>query len=241
MNPFFVSLFSGGSLPAPDLPKVFFDTGQSNDEGRALNSNATSGELSAQPNVQIWQSDIQDFEQYNAGAGNIYAAPNCHDMWLGFAQITPEPVYVVKWAVGATDILEHLPGGSVYDVWVADFVNPAKAWLDANVGAYDAYVTFRQGERDSTNQPGADAYQGRFDTWTAQMKTLFGNNVKIRPFKMYESDARDIQINGYFDAKALTEPNMVVIQSQSLDLLDTVHFSYQGQKDSAQLLLNSLV
>lgn len=226
--------------------RVFILTGQSNAVGKALNSNLTAGELSAQSQLKIWNKTAGAFQDLDIGTNNL-ALSTEHGIENGLAQniLTYFPTgqsYLIKWGVGSTEIAQHLSGGAVYtELWNNYVVSGINNIITSGKIPY-VYLIYSQGERDAnTNDPSPAGeytlFGGRFDTWVSLWQTNFGTDLPIAVLQVKEPGPAGYEmatINGVFDAKALTESKLNVLQTKSLSSIgDNLHFNHNAHKTAA--------
>ena len=222
--------------------KLFLLTGQSNATGAALNSAATTLELSEHNNFKIFQEN-NAFANLSISGNNNYSQNSVtHGLELGLSEIlSNEVVYMAKLGLGSTSITSHLPNyiGDVYARWKNNFVDPAISYLESQNIDYEIIVVYWQGEEDAKTEVASLLYSDRFDELITLYKSNWGANVKIRIMEINAAATPySTTINDVFSVKALTESNLEVIPMKSKGT--QIHFQYTHMKEGAQLLVDSL-
>lgn len=252
----FISSLSaeGGSTPVDPFPpngvRVFLYTGQSNCPGRGLDSDATAQELAEKTNFKIWSKINSRFENLQIGVNNLNSTEDSHGIELGlsnnFESYYPnETVYFIKWGVHSTAILEHLPGGSVYDDFWPNYVIAGINDLIADGKIPFVYWVYTQGERDSNTGEGGqpELYGGRFDQLISQWQSNIGVDMPMCNYELCDPlpsgyDQTGI-VNQVFADKSLTEPLYQVMPTKFLSNLgDDLHYDYTAQKQISILALD---
>lgn len=228
---------SGSTYPKP--VDVFILTGQSNGSGVGENSEATAQELAQNFNVKIYGTTNNAFEGLEIGENNLGSSGSKHGLELGIAQSVQKPIYIIKWALTSTAIVEHLPGGSVYENLYNNYVVEGINQLLDYGYLPRVSIIYVQGERDSNSQVDTDAYPANFDTWVSTWQGHFGTDLPIYVVEIIETDARDVQINQAFANKALTEPNITVIDTADWTSDDDLHYDYDYLKNIASRIVTA--
>lgn len=228
---------AGSTYPQP--VDVFILTGQSNAQGTGLNSEATAGEVSKNFNTRIYNTSTNAFEPLEIGVNNLASALARHGLELGLALYTQKPIYIIKWAVSGTCISEHLTGGSVYNNLFPNYVTEGINQLIDYGKIPRVSLIYAQGECDSNTQVNTDAYSANFDAWVSLWQGHFGTDLPIYAVEIIETEARDAQINQVFASKALTEPNMTVIDTADWTSDDDLHYDYDYLKNIASRIVTA--
>lgn len=236
-----------GVVPPPiETIKVLLLTGQSNAVGFGENSEAPSDEIDQTPTVQIYQKGTT-FEDLNIAGGNNYTHPNetgnWHGLELGMSVYAPEQMYLVKWGVGSTAIIEHLTGGSVYEEFYPNFVIPSIPILEsialAENKTLEYHLVFFQGEQDSTTQDGIDNYASRLNTWVDLWRGNIGSDLHITLMGLTDTNAGLQSINADLEAKADSDPLINYIFMGDEPAVG-YHFTYAGYKSGALKLMQGI-
>ncbi len=227
-----------------DLPvNVIILTGQSNARGTGLNSEATASELDPNPDLMIFDKTT-GFNALDVGTNNIGSNNSQHGIELGLQSAIvgnfTTPVYLIKWAVTSTGIVEHLPGGSVYDELWPNYVQAGINQLINSGKRVQVSLVYIQGERDSNSAGDTAAYPGRLDTWVSQWQTNLGAGLPINCVEIFETNANDQAINTAFADKAASEDNLRVVETGDLTSGDNLHWDYASLKTIAQRVVNNI-
>lgn len=243
MKLFISSLSSkSGDTPFPENGvRVIIQTGQSNADGRAKNSNTTVEERAYTDYAKIWNPLTAQFEQYQYnvnGNGNGSAhpsehGPDLHHIYNWQTYFPDEDVYIIKHAVGGTAIIEHLTGGSVYEVLHPYVVDGLDALIADGKIPY-VYFFFAQGERDATIGTEGTVYYDRYEDLIDLWRTNLG--VQNITWVSYEI-ARDCYprepiINAEINNIGTAYSMISVIPTIDLPTLDGLHFTTQSLRDA---------
>ena len=245
MRMFMQSLPSGEALSTPvfpDLPvngvRVLLITGQSNAQGAVPFDDLPASDLDTFSNIQIWFITNNQLEDLQLGINNKNKPyEDKHGVELGlahqFVSPEPEPLYMIKHALGGTNIDSHLEAsysdeitdGTVWDAFRNDHVRRGINNLLAQGKRPFVYLYWCQGENDSFVSR-VDDYERRFDSWVSMWKADLGADLPFIVCEIIETDSDDTTINNVFRDKALTEPNMRVIDTDGLpDKGDNLHYN----------------
>lgn len=234
----------GGAGPISQPVNVILLTGQSNSIGVGENSDATAEELEVSSDLLIWNESMQGFQGLEIGANNIGASSSKHGIELGLeSEIIDSfntPVHLIKWGVSATGIVEHLPGGSVYDPFWTDYVRVGINSLINAGNTVRVSLVFIQGEKDSNTTEDTNAYSSRLDSWVSQWQSNLGAGLPINLVEIYETNANDTTINTAFANKATLEGNVNVIETGDLSSFDNLHWGYEQLKVIADRVVSSI-
>lgn len=201
-------------------------TGQSNANGTGLNTEASATELLPNAGMPIYNTSANRFQSLEIGVNNIGSALARHGIELGMSINNTKPLYLIKWALTSTCIVNHLPGGTVYDNLYPNYVVEGINQLISLGYTPRVSIIFIQGECDSNSSGNVAAYPANFDTWVAQWKSNLGNDLPFYIVEIIESNTDDEAINAVFAAKALTEPNMTVFDTSDHTTDDGLHYNY---------------
>lgn len=219
--------------------KLLIITGQSNAAGRGFDTDATSDQLAPQPNIKIWVAGIvNDWQDLDVGTNNQSTGTQ-HGVELGvahrYAIDNPnETIYIVKHAIGGTDIDANSPGGSVYQTLHDDFLNPAIDNLLSNNLIPSVYFYFSQGEADS-NSADYLLYAEKLSSLIGHYESKLGKRTQFIFPEILElgANTNESDINDIFNANHVLKDNVFTIQSKAYDANDLQHFSYLGLLDIA--------
>lgn len=230
---------------APDNASwVIILTGQSNADGRGLNSEATTGELAAQPHVQIWNDGTQNFESLDIGTNNqvdASFATTRHGIELGLAKFlpsyAPDTLYLIKHATGATEIRYWLPGGTGYTELFDDYITPALDTLNARQKTPYVSLVWMQGESDTDTQLEADNYASGLDSLVDIYRTRLSPKLPFYAAEIYEGNAKEQTINNTFASFEDTISNFSTIGVAGFGTDDFLHWNYTGYQQVSESLL----
>lgn len=247
----------GASAPA-GVP-LFVVTGESNASGNVLNSEATSPELAARPEVQILNTSTLLFETLNIGAGNNYGeAGGRHGIELELAnaiaagRFTQSSIRIVKSARGGSNIQDWnvgAPSGFWAD-WLTR-INAAKSIYASNGWTMVPYVFYSQGLNDFLGYSifgGAGAttdmavWKTRTVAHLAKIRAELGASTIIVLTKFRSPYAT---LNAKIDEIVAADPYCRSIEAVNDDgtlwNVDGVHMAYPGMKNWCQLFIDEVL
>ena len=245
----FLSSLRGNSSGTPPLPpdpelwvlpdnsvRVTILTGQSNSSGEGYNASATTGELDETTQLILWRQYTNAFANLNIGAGNNY--PNTtskHGIELQLSNLQEGnydyPLYLLKWGVGGTEILEHLKGGTVHQQLYNNFVyRGINHLLGLGKRVFVDFI-FIQGEADSDFTDKQSAYSINLDALFTLWRGILGANLPISLVQIKQRNAGTTVINDIFDTKISS--TVKVIEASALATNDGIHYSYDSLKTIA--------
>jgi hypothetical protein len=220
---------------------VLINLGQSNAKGY-LNINAEDpppSDGAETEALKVWDSVTQTFKNQIKGTSGFAG----YDMPL--QQIVGKyrrQFNIIHGAQGGTNILYHLPGGSVYETAWQDIQDGINHLLNNGKRPF-VWLTFVQGEADTIDQQIVDAYAARSQTWVDNWRTLLGQKLPIimggiNPLGTAQEQIWDEAINAvkrrqYADGVIDAYYEVTGLEHQP----DNLHRSYQGLKDEAKLLI----
>lgn len=258
MRLFVSSLSNSESTPTPPpFPengvRVFLQTGQSNSRGRGLNSDATPEELAIQPQMKIWRLHTGGgFDDLEVPVNN-QTSGTTHSIELGLAKYFndyyPDEIgYIIKVGIDGTPIIEHLPGGEVYDNFYPNFAIPGINRLISEGKIPYVYMIYSQGEADAnpTNWPDGNNptnYVARFDSWVAQWRSNIGADLPIVVYQILDTyDPGSGQINEIFINKDASDDKLHMLATGDLPSVgDNLHFNYTAQKEASVMALDYFI
>lgn len=244
MKLFFSSLRgnSQGSAPIPEpelwvLPdnsvRVTILTGQSNGAGEGYNASASVGEIDETTQLILWRQFTNAFANLNIGAGNNY--PNTtskHGIELQLSNLQEEnydyPLYLLKWCVGGTEILEHLKGGLIHQQLYNNFIYRGINYLLGLGKRVFVDFVMIQGEADSDFVDKQSAYSNNLDALISLWRGILGEDLPISFVQIKQRNAGTTVINDIFETKVTDK--IKVIAASSLDTNDGIHYSYASLK-----------
>ena len=246
-------LSAGGAL-------VLLITGQSNSDGRGLNSAATTAELAVQNRVKIYNTSSNMWEQLDIGTNdnNQAGLGTYHGIELGLANAVRggrlnafDTVYIIKYAVGATAIAEHLPEGSVYETFYNDYVIEGINALVSEGKRPFVSLNYFQGEKDAGDNALTDAFPKKFKSLIELWRDNLGDGLSFSVSEILEGTGytaasgyyNDTLINNVFRNYAARDNRLTVtvLNSGGLSTDDNLHLNYIGLKDLADLWIDNIL
>ena len=245
--------FMGGA--PKELLLVF--TGESNTGGRALNSLATTAEKASTSSVKILNNtSLTSFDDLAIGVNNIidHAGLNPdtteHSWELQLIQrviggtFNTNPTYLVKAGQGGTKIADWYVGATTYlgvNVWqkLQDRVDAAIALRQAAGKSPQVVFFYQQGINDSLNGTNITTWTNDTIAHFAKIRVKYPGSIIIflkipAAFSGY-STAIDNVIAG-------SGANTYSVSSNGATMgIDSNHYSYSGQKQNANTLIEKLL
>ncbi len=225
---------------------VFLIGGQSNAVGEgSLNEDLQSNLQTPHPDVHIWQAGpTAEFVNLQPGFSGYFGGASDGEgfgLELGFGHAmnghTDEEIYLIKYALGATDLAEDWdPNGNnnQHDAFVSR-VGTALAALDAENISYDIEgMLWMQGEADSIVPAQANAYKPNLTAFIADIRSRYGTDMEFVIGRIH--DDMPWHSAGYVDVVrtaqiqvASADPLTHWINTDDLSLTDDdVHFDSNG-------------
>jgi hypothetical protein len=222
----------------PNSVRVTLYTGQSNAGGNGFNAQALASEIDVNPFVKVWQRFLLNFANINISAGNNQPnIGNAHSIELGITQAyelkNDYPLYLIKFSVGGTKALEHIPTGRVYNEFYDDFaVKGINHLLNLGLRVFVDMV-YLQGEGDS-NPADLPYFSSKMDIFINTWRNHLGANLPITFIKVFEVDTFYTQLNQIFQNKANNDSRINVVDNTGSTTNDGIHYTYATLKTLAE-------
>lgn len=235
-----ISQIAGGYSPGgtTDLPGItnplFIFMGESNSNGEALNSSATSEELAPTSVVQILNIYTYLFEDLDIGVNNDGDYLTTHGAELELANMTKandfavSQIHLVKTGYGGTRMSQWLGGSGLY-VELAARVNAALS-IDPT---FTPIIFFSLGINDALYGTPTDnaTWKSQVLEFFSNVRTDFGANI---PIVMTHLPTAYNRYDSTMDEICTEIPYCYTIETADLNLVDAYHYDYLGQKAIAQ-------
>ncbi|MEO1740799.1 MAG: sialate O-acetylesterase [Cyanobacteria bacterium J06629_9] len=237
---------------------VFLIGGQSNAVGEgSLNSELPANLQGLHPDVQIWQdAPSPAFVNLQPGFAGYFGGASDGDgfgLELGFGYgingHTDEEVYIIKYALGGTDLaVDWNPSGNnnQHDAFVSR-VSAALAQLNSAGIHYDIEaMLWMQGEADSIFESQANAYETNLTNFIADMRVRYGADLDFVIGRIH--DAMPWTPLGHVDVVRTAQTNVAAadplthwINTDGYSLTaDNVHFDSDGHLNLGYGFANAL-
>ncbi|MEO0540506.1 MAG: sialate O-acetylesterase [Cyanobacteria bacterium P01_A01_bin.105] len=238
---------------------VFLIGGQSNAVGEgSLNSDLPANLQTPHPDVHIWQEGPSaEFVNLQPGFSGYFGGASDGEgfgLELGFGHNihghTDEEVYLIKYALGGTDLAEDWdPQGhnNQHDAFVTR-VSAALADLSANNISYDIEgMLWMQGEADSIIPAQANAYESNLTAFIADMRSRYGSTLDFVLGRIH--DGMPWHSAGYVDVVRTAQTNVAAadpltqwLNTDDLSLTDDdVHFDSNGHLNLGYRFADSFI
>ena len=233
------SIVGGGDTLRYKLPNdhVFFWIlgGQSNMDGRILNSSGAAADMDEFAKAYMFQPSDSTFEKLNATAGNNITrnVSSSHGPEIYLAKYAEQffpndTIYMAKFAEGGTAINRHLKDAEFYDsLWV----NTVKPAIETTIAANKIPVIsffWMQGETDANTLTNAQSYHLRLDSLIDVWRDSIHKNMPIHFGKIAASNTYKDSINDAFDSRQLLIDNIGIVNSANFSKQDGSHFDLAG-------------
>lgn len=225
---------TNNALPE-DYVRVLFITGQSNAQGRANSSIASAAEKEAHQNALIWSKANGQFEPLKISSySNNQSLPSLHGVELPIAmkfkeKFPNEVVYIVKYALGGSNIDDNYINGGVYNEFKDNFFQPAiNEILNSGKIPY-IHFYYSQGEAEATASRSID-FNFKLNLLIANYKKVLDSKVHFIFPEIITSGilTNDEDINDVFKDFSVTKDNVSVIHSAEYSTDDNLHWNYDG-------------
>ncbi len=230
---------------AEEAALVYLLGGQSNMAGIAQVNALPPSLRVAQDDVAIYWSGwpawrgLQPSSDYSSGSATYFGPEVSFGRAMADAQPQRE-VYLIKHAVGGTDLAEYwYPGsddgdptmGEGYRVWLQTVREGLDALADEGVAYEIAGMIWMQGESDATYDLWAAAYQVNLTHLIDRVREDVG--VQDLPFSLGLIDGRDLaayrdQVRAAQQAVADADPAVHAFETEDLGTYPTDGWHYQG-------------
>lgn len=227
------------------MAKVIFITGQSNAQGRANSLSATPQELEYHQNALIWNNN--EFQPLKISSYfNNQSNPNLHGVELPLAmkfkeEFPNETIYIVKHALGGSNIDANYIGGGVYENFKTNFFEPAINNLLSNGIEPEVYIYYSQGE--------AEANASRYQDFNYKLSLLINNYRNILKSDVHfifpliiENGilTHDTEVNNVFKNYEKNDAKISVIDSVNFPSDDALHWNYDGVNQLGNLVFEEI-
>jgi len=225
---------------------TFIFSGESNSGGLGLNSDLSSGELDANPDIRILNNLTLELDPLDIGTNNLLdheALTNgtTHGWEAGIqthlSTVTGSPrCYIIKTGQGGSGIAQWT-AGSTYSVKQAERINQHKNLV---VGSnYRVWLTF--GINDAIAGTNPTTWRTDTEAWIARMRTVVGvPTLKFFVTKLMPNTAAKIAINEQWDLIAAEDSNVLLLDTSnetSYPLRDGSHWGAVAMKKIAREFL----
>ncbi len=227
---------------------VWIITGQSNAVGLALNSNATASEIDQDNSTFIYNTVSNTFDKLNISAGNNKGLDNTrHGLELQLAQIREskyptQKAYIIKHAIGSTNIDAQLPGGAVYDsVWTHYVQEGINNLISAGKKPIVS-LFYLQGEANADNSTNSLNFSNKLSQLIRQWKYNLGEDLPIIFNDLITNNIaypyKDSISSAFADATRNFH-NVRFINNSQYTYLDGAHMNYSGMKKAANYMFDA--
>ena len=234
-----------------EVPLIIF-VGESNSEGRALNTSATATELAIRPNLQIWNVTNIQFESLQIGVNNVWnnnvQFQTNKALWHGWelelANRTADRIgfikcFVVKAGQGGSVIGEWSQTTSPNYIEFVSRVTNAKNAIIAQGFTPKIYIFQSLGINDAISGTSATSFTSSLLSFHANIRSFLGASTPIIMTQIMENNAAYTTINNAI--KAFAPPNTYNVDVTGLTLIDANHWDYAGMKGLCNRLLDVAV
>lgn len=231
---------------------LFVFIGESNSEGRALNSSATASELAVRPNLQIWNVTNSKFESLQIGVNNVWnnnvQFQTNKALWHGWelelANRTADRIgylkcYLVKAGQGGSMVGQWDETTDANYIEFVSRINNAKSAIIAQGFIPKIYIFQSLGINDAISGTNATAFTNGITSFHANIRTLLGANTPIIMTQIMENNSAYTVINNAI--KAISNANTYNVGVAGLSLIDANHWDYEGMKIICNRLLDVAV
>lgn len=220
--------------------RVFLVAGQSNAAGQW--AGAIPSQLqTADAGIKIWTGAAWNTlvngtnNQTLAAPAVGYWGPEAQFCYLCRQAFPTDTVYILKHAVGSTEIAYYLPGGTGYNAVTAALPTALAALTTPNIEG----LLWYQGEQDATTQVLADAYQAKLEQLATTVKTTWKGNEATRFFiaQVWPQDTRPYlsTVRAAQAAFCAADPaTRLLNDTTSYVYFDGVHLNGAGQVSCGQ-------
>lgn len=244
------------------VPLIIY-TGESNSGGYALNSSATSGEISDRPSIQILNNNtLAGFEDLNISSGNNLYGHNGAETWQGVRHgwelemanriesgtFIPSPCYLVKTGQGASKIADWLDPTGLYSYnGSANTVNPWQAFKERVDKAIELlttltgiaprlYIFYSQGINDAIAGTDINTWKTNTLAHIDQIRSRYGANIPIVITKFSSTYAT---YNAAIDEIITQRGNLFSVNTLDCSLqVDGNHWDYAGMKSVSDRMMD---
>lgn len=234
------------------VPVAVF-VGESNAEGRVLNSSATTAELLPNRNARIWNPEKGRLDTLDIGTNNIWnydvQFQTNKALWHGWeleysqeatTRIGANPIYIVKSAQGGSTIAEWAAASFNYTT-LTNRLDSTLTELKNNKKEGQIYFNFSIGINDATVVTSPATFSTNLQDLFNRLRTKYGSTTPVFITRIMRTNASYQAIDDTIAEIALRDPYTWAITTSDASLIDANHWDYTGMKLIASRMITHMM